>query len=38
MSIGRWMNKKIVVYIHIEYYSGIKKNTFESVLMRWMDL
>ena len=21
-----------------EYYSGIKKNTFESVLMRWMKL
>ena len=26
-------------YIHImEYYSAIKKNTFESVLMRWMKL
>ena len=22
----------------IEYYSAIKKNTFESVLMRWMKL
>ena len=22
----------------MEYYSGIKKNTFESVLMRWMKL
>ena len=22
----------------MEYYSGIKKNTFESVLMRWMNL
>ena len=26
-------------YIHImEYYSAIKKNSFESVLMRWMKL
>ena len=26
-------------YIYtMEYYSGIKKNTFESVLMRWMNL
>ena len=22
----------------VEYYSAIKKNTFESVLMRWMNL
>ena len=22
----------------VEYYSGIKRNTFESVLMRWMNL
>ena len=38
MSIDRWMDK-VVVYIH----NGIllshkKKNTFESVLMRWMNL
>ena len=26
-------------YIYtMEYYSGIKKNMFESVLMRWMNL
>ena len=26
-------------YIHImEYYSSIKRNAFESVLMRWMNL
>ena len=26
-------------YIHtMEYYSAIKRNTFESVLMRWMNL
>ena len=38
MSIGRWMDKKAVVHIHMEYYSAIKKNAFESVLMRWMKL
>ena len=28
-----------MVYIYtMEYYSAIKKNTFESVLMRWMRL
>ena len=32
MSISRRMDKKV------EYYSAIKKNTFESVLMRWMKL
>ena len=26
-------------YIHtVEYYSAIKRNAFESVLMRWMNL
>jgi len=34
MSIGRLMDKSCAV----EYYSTIKKNTFESVLMRWMKL
>ena len=38
MSISRRMDKKAVVHIHTEYYSAIKKNTFESVLMRWMKL
>ena len=33
-----WTIKKAVVHIHMEYYSAIKKNTFESVLMRWMKL
>ena len=29
----------LVWYIYtMEYYSAIKKNTFESVLMRWMKL
>ena len=33
------MDKKAVVHIYgKEYYSAIKKNTFESVLMRWMKL
>ena len=27
-----------MVHIHMEYYSAIKRNTFESVLMRWMNL
>ena len=25
-------------YIYMEYYSAVKKNSFESVLMRWMKL
>ena len=34
-STDRW----IQLYIYtIEYYSAIKRNTFESVLMRWMNL
>ena len=32
------MNKKAVVHLHIDYYSASKKNTFDSVLMRWMKL
>ena len=32
------MDKKAVVHIQMEYYSAIKKNAFESVLMRWMKL
>ena len=31
------MHKKSVVHT-LEYYSAIKKNAFESVLMRWMKL
>ena len=38
MSISRQMDKKAVVHIQMEYYSAIKKNTFESALMRWMKL
>ena len=32
-----WTRKQWYIYI-IEYYSAIKKNAFESVLMRWMKL
>ena len=33
------MDKEAVVHIcTMEYYSAIKKNSFESVLMRWMKL
>ena len=32
------MDKKAVVHIQMEYYLAIKKNTFESVLMRWLKL
>ena len=38
MSIERQRDKKAVVHIHNEYYSAIKRDTFESVLMRWMKL
>ena len=32
------MNKEVVVHRHNGIYSGIKRNTFQSVLMRWMNL
>ena len=32
-----WIRKRWYIYI-MEYYSAIKKNVFESVLMRWMKL
>ena len=32
------MDKKVWYVYTMEYYSAIKKNTFESVLMRWMKL
>ena len=38
MSIGRQMDKKAVVHIHNGIYSAIKKNAFESALMKWMKL
>ena len=36
-SADGWMRKLWYIYT-MEYYSDIKKNTFESVLMRWMKL
>ena len=36
-SADKWIRKLWYVYT-MEYYSAIKKNTFESVLMRWMKL
>ena len=34
------MNKEVVVHIYniIEYYSAIKRNEFESVLVKWMNI
>ena len=32
------MDKGVVVHNTMEYYSAIKNNSFESVLMRWMKL
>ena len=34
-SAGEWIRKLWCIYT-MEYYSAIKKSTFESVLMRWM--
>ena len=34
-SADEWLRKLWYIY-RMEYYSTIKKNTFESVLMRWM--
>jgi len=36
-SADKWIRKLLYIYI-MEYSSAIKKNTFESVLMRWMKL
>ena len=38
MSTGRQMGKKVWYIYKMEYYSAIKKNASESVLMRWMKL
>ena len=35
-SIDEWIKKLWYVYT-MEYYSAIKRNAFESVLMRWMN-
>ena len=36
-STDEWIKKLWYIYI-MEYYSAIKRNAFESVLMRWMNL
>ena len=36
-SADEWISKLWYIYT-MEYYAAIKKNTFESVLMRWMKL
>ena len=36
-SADEWIRKLWYIYT-MEYYSAIKRNTFESVLMRWMNL
>ena len=36
-SVDEWIRKLWYIYT-MEYYSAIKKNVFESVLMRWMKL
>ena len=36
-SIGEWIKKLWYTYT-MEYYSAIKRNTFDSVLKRWMSL
>ena len=33
----KWIRKLWYIYT-MEYYSAVKKNSFESVLMRWMKL
>ena len=32
------MDKEVVVHITMDYYSAMKRNAVESVLMRWMNL
>ena len=36
-TTGKWIERLWYIYIE-DYYSVIKKNVFESVLMRWMNL
>ena len=38
MPISRQMDKEVWYIYTMEYYSAIKKNSFESVLMRWTKL
>ena len=36
-SVDEWIRRRWYIYT-MEYYSAIKKNSFESLLMRWMKL
>ena len=36
-STDEWIKKSWYIYT-MDYYSAIKSNVFESVLMRWMEL
>ena len=36
-SVDEWITKLWYIYT-MDYYSAIKKNAFESILMRWMKL
>ena len=36
-STNKWIKKVWYIYT-MEYYPAIKRNAFESVLMRWMNL
>ena len=38
MSTGRCMDKEVVEWNGMEYYSVIERNASESILMRWMNL
>ena len=37
MFMDKWIKKVWYIY-RMEYYSPIKMNAFESVLMRWMNI
>ena len=37
LSVDEWIRKLLYIYT-MEYYSAIKKNAFELVLLRWMKL
>ena len=40
IALTRWtfVGKVMSLLLNMEYYSAIKKNAFESVLMRWLKL
>ena len=36
-SIDEWIKQQWYIYI-LEYHTALKRNAFESILMRWMNL